>query len=85
VDARTIDTKIDDTIVELVRNQTYSNITSTYLEQLAYLYRTHYDCTENDTIIMEDSCEVSVMRGGDGLKIMITFPLAELYGRNITQ
>lgn len=85
VDVRTIDTRIDRTIVELVSNQTNSNHTSMLVNQLEYLYKTHYDCSENVTIILEDSCDISVIHGGDGLKIMITFPLAESYGRNITQ
>jgi hypothetical protein len=82
---KTIDSKIDDTIVELVRNQTNANTTNMLTEQLIYLYRTHYDCSENVTIILEDSCDVSVTRGSDGLRIMISFPLAESYGRNAAQ
>jgi hypothetical protein len=55
------------------------------VNQLVYLYKTHYDCSENVTIILEDSCDISVIHGGDGLKTTLTFPLAELCGRNITQ
>jgi hypothetical protein len=76
---RTIESKIDDTVAELVReNQT--NATH-LMEQLVYLYRTHYDCSPNDEITYEDSCDISVSRGGNGLSINITFPLAESYGR----
>jgi hypothetical protein len=85
VDVRTIGTRIDRTIAELVRNQTNTNSTSMLMEQLAYLYRTHYDCSENVTVILEDSYDVSVTHGGDGLKITIVFPLSESYGRNVTQ
>jgi hypothetical protein len=86
--ARTLDSRIDDVIVELIRENS-ENVTSAnhtaLMEQLVYLYKPHYDCSDNTNITLEDSCEVAVSRGGNGLTITITFPLAANYGRNVTQ
>jgi hypothetical protein len=82
----TLDNKIDRTIVELVKENQTNSFTTTYLMgQLIYLYKEKYDCSESTTVTLEDSCTVSVSHGDNEVSITLTFPLAENYGRNVTQ
>ena len=68
----TIESKIDDAIIGLIDNQnenvTVSNTTA-LTKQLEYLYEEHYDCSKNNTTILEDSCDVAVSKNTDGLTI----------------